>query len=393
MWGLKLACPGSPPIGLQGKFEPRRIAALVYNRGLMWRLDHFGYSLPPERIAQSPVSPRDHSRLLRLSRQHGQISHHHFYDLPALLKPNDILVRNNTKVIPARLIGQKASGGQVELLLTKRLETGAEYEIWECLTKPGLKPEQTVGFTNSSLTATCLGLNGFSRLIRFSQSHSQLMTSLLAIGQTPLPPYIAWHAEDELELRQQYQTTFALYEGSAAAPTAGLHFTPELDQQLRDRGVEIWELTLHVGMGTFLRVKTEDISLHEMHSELYDLPAATADRLNAAKRAGQRIVSVGTTTTRVLESCWRPKIGLQAGSGETSLYVYPPRKFAVVDALITNFHEPRSTLLMLVSAFVSQPNSGFAFTGFNESPLGHAYQVALDQEYRFLSFGDAMLIE
>lgn len=362
----------------------------------MLTLDQFDYHLPKERIAHQPMQPRDHSRLLTLNRQTGAINHLHFYDLPNLLDANTVIVRNNTKVIPARLFGTKTSGGHVELLLTKRLAAGTSAigETWEAISKPGLKPNQVVTFPNSKLVATCIEATGFTRLLQFSLHGQDLFNELLTIGHTPIPPYIpAWDPNDEPELRQRYQTTFAKHQGSAAAPTAGLHFTPELDQALLNKGIQIEEVTLHVGLGTFLRVKTEDITDHTMHQEWFNLDDAVASRLNQAKMANKKILAVGTTTTRVLESCVSDDGSLLIPqTGQTQLYVYPPRAFKIVDQLITNFHEPKSTLLMLVSAFVTQPNTSQPFTSFAESSVGQAYQTAIAKKYRLLSFGDGMFI-
>ncbi len=359
----------------------------------MLKLSDFAYELPHELIAQSPAEPRDSSRLLVLNRQTGTIAHRHFRDLPDLLTAKDVLVRNNTKVIPARIFGKKNTGAHVEILLTKRLRGENQGEVWECLTKPGLKPNQTILFPNSQLIATCQSINHYTRDILFNQGGTELFTSLEKIGHTPLPPYIDWEKHDETELRHLYQTTYAKFAGSAAAPTAGLHFTPELDQRLRDKGVEIEEVTLHVGLGTFLRVKVDDITQHQMHSEYFELKPQTAARLNQAKANKKRIISVGTTTTRVLESATDAKGQLIPQSGETSIFIYPPYHFKFVDSLITNFHESQSTLIMLVSSLVSRPNTQHAFSTFNDSVIGQAYQAAQQEHYRFLSFGDAMLIE
>ncbi len=358
----------------------------------MLKLSDFTYHLDSERIAQSPSVPRDSSRLLVLDRKTGEIHHHHFSDLPELLTPNDILVRNNTKVIPARIFGEKSSGGHVEILLTKRLRLGESGEVWECLTKPGLKPDQVVTFANSPLTATCQTINHFTRDIEFNQAGTDLFSSLEDIGHTPLPPYIDWEKHDEQELRHLYQTTYAKFAGSAAAPTAGLHFTPELDERIRQKGIQIEEVTLHVGLGTFLRVKVENITQHQMHSEVFELRPDVAERLNQAKQAGKRIISVGTTTTRVLETCANEKGELEAQSGETQIFIYPPYRFKFVDSLITNFHESQSTLLMLVSALVTEPNTNQVFTSFSKTLIGKAYDIAQQKNYRFLSFGDATWI-
>ncbi len=369
----------------------------------MLTIDQFTYHLPKELIAQHPISPRDHSRLLVLDRQSRKITHHHFYDLPNILTTNDqklkaVLVRNNTKVIPARIFGTKTTGGHVEILLTQRKSLNQQGEIWECLTKPGLKENQKVTFENSDLMAECIQITGYTRLIQFNKSATDLFNELHIIGHTPIPPYITWGKEDEQSLRKLYQTTYAKHQGSAAAPTAGLHFTPELDQKLIEAGVQIEEVTLHVGLGTFLPVKEKDITQHHMHSEVFEIKPKVADRLNKAKQEGKKIVAVGTTTTRVLESCVNEENLLKAPSTDasqcvsTDIYIYPKYKFNFIDALITNFHLPESTLLMLVSAIVSQPNTNHDFKDFISSPIGKAYTEAIKEKYRFYSFGDAMLI-
>jgi S-adenosylmethionine:tRNA ribosyltransferase-isomerase len=358
----------------------------------MLTLDQFTYQLPKERIAYQPMQPRDHSRLLVLDRETGEMQHKHFYDLPDLLDENTVIVRNNTKVIPARIFGTKTTGGAVEILLTKRSSQSDTGEIWECLTKPGLKPGQKVVFENSSLTARCTKITGFTRQIGFNKFGQDLFTELDVIGNTPIPPYIpAWEAADEPRLRELYQTTFAKFEGSAAAPTAGLHFTQEIDEKLRAKGIQIEEVTLHVGLGTFLRVKEDDITNHTMHQEWFSLSEETAQRLNTAKQAGKKILAVGTTSNRVLETCTQDG-KVVAQTAETQLYIYPPYKFQFVDRLITNFHEPKSTLLMLVSAFCTTPNTNHEFTSFAETTIGKAYHQAIQKKYRLLSFGDGMLV-
>lgn len=368
-------------------------------------LTDFDYHLPTERIAQKPVTPRDHSRLLKVDRATQSLSDHHFHDLPDLLSQLNrpvLLVRNNTKVFPARLYGQKHSGGACELLLLKRKEIFPESEVWECLTKPGLKVGQSVNFKISTLndtllTGNCVGMDGYIRLISFNSSGDALLHKISLIGTTPLPPYIEWSTNDEPEFRKQYQTTYAKLVGSVAAPTAGLHFTPELDTTLRRSGVEIAELTLHVGLGTFQPVMTDRITDHVMHFERYFLSEETAETINQAKRNGALILGVGTTSARVLESCAVPDASgsgyhLEAGSGETNLYIYPGYQYKVLDGLITNFHQPKSTLLMLISALVSEPNTDQPFTTFADTMVGRAYQHAIDTQYRFHSFGDAMVI-
>lgn len=359
-------------------------------------INQFDYHLPQERIAQQPAKPRDHSRLLLVNRQTNQISHHYFYDLPQILSEisqKTVLVRNNTKVIPARIWGHKQTGGKVEVLLLKRKSINPEGETWECLTKPGLNTGQTITFPNQLLTGFCTQKDGYIRYIKFNKKDDPFFEALYQIGHTPIPPYIEWNQNDEQTLREKYQTIYAKYQGSAAAPTAGLHFTPEVDRKLNKNSVqiEIEEVTLHVGLGTFQPVKENDITHHQMHCEWFELNAKTANNLNQAKRNGKKIIAVGTTTTRVLESTCTNR-QLRPTQGETDIYIYPPYKFKFIDGLLTNFHLPKSTLLMLVSAFVSYPNTPNHFTNFTESLIGKAYQEAIDQNYRFYSFGDAMLI-
>lgn len=359
----------------------------------MLQLSQFDYQLPPELIAQRPAEPRDSSRLLVVDRQTGALKHHHFHELDKLLTTEHVLVRNNTKVIPARILGQKDTGGAVEILLTRRLGFNPnQNEQWECLTKPGLKVGQVVHFGTSPLTATCTAITDYTRQITFNLPQAALFTELLAIGHTPIPPYIHWADEDETELRERYQTIFAKIAGSAAAPTAGLHFTPELEARLAAKGVEILEVTLHVGLGTFLPVKTEDVTSHHLHKEWFELLPEVAERLNTLRAAGKKVVAVGTTTTRVLESCTTPEGIVEAKTGETEIFLYPPYYFRAVDAMITNFHLPQSSLLMLMSALVSAPNTDQPFMDFGSSLVGKAYQTAIEEKYRFYSFGDGMLI-
>lgn len=361
----------------------------------MLTLNQFDYHLPKENIAQSPAEPRDSSRLLVLNRETGEIQDSVFSHIVAYLPKNALLVRNNTKVIPARIHGTKTTGGAVELLLTKRVTE----DTWQCLTKPGLKPGQTVVFARTTLTATCAAIVDTTRHITFSETGHNFFSILNDIGSTPIPPYISWSSDDNQKLREVYQTTYAKIAGSAAAPTAGLHFTPAVDEALRQAGIEIAEVTLHVGLGTFLRVKTEDIADHTMHHEVYEMTPQTAEKLNAAKQAGRPIIAVGTTTTRVLETLAQQstaatgEVYFEAKQGETDLYVYPPTKFLAIDGMITNFHEPKSTLLMLVSAFCTQPNTSRKFSSFSQTTVGQAYAHAIAQNYRMLSFGDAMLIQ
>jgi S-adenosylmethionine:tRNA ribosyltransferase-isomerase len=358
----------------------------------MWKIDQFDYSLPPEQIAQTPANPRDSSRLLVLNRQTGEISHKHFFDLPSLLTDNDVIVRNNTKVIPARVYGKKDTGGACEILLLHQQQLTARGTVWECMTKPGLKVGQTISFPESDLEATCTEITGYTRILEFNQNKESFYVSLEKIGHTPIPPYIHWANNDEATLRQLYQTTFAKVSGSAAAPTAGLHFTPELDEQLRAKGVQIEEVTLHVGLGTFLPVQDEQIQAGQLHHEWYEVKTETAQRLNQAKKDGKRIIAVGTTTSRTLESCATQTNLLEAKSGETTLFIQPGYQFKFVDALLTNFHLPKSSLLMLISALVSAPNTDHNFQNFAHSFVGKAYLSAVQEKYRFFSFGDAMFI-
>lgn len=358
----------------------------------------FTYHLPTELIAQSPIEPRDASRLLVLDRTTEEITHENFRVLPSFLRSGDLLVRNNSRVIKARIFGYKhPTGGRVEIVLNKLQETKIDQCIWECIVRPGITVGQELTFGNGKLNARCEGLgpDGYTRLIAFRVSLTELYTLIEEIGETPLPPYIEKNANSNVT-EEQYQTTYARDPGSVAAPTAGLHFTPQLDAQLRAAGIEIAEVTLHVGLGTFLPVKSESISDHTMHAEHFTLTAQTAERITKAKQNRQRIIAVGTTTCRVLESCASSDengvVTLTPQSADTSIFIYPPRRFQCVDGLITNFHLPESTLLMLISAFVSTPNTPHAFTTFAESSVGKAYKAAIAEKYRFFSFGDAMLI-
>lgn len=338
----------------------------------------FSYHLPPSLIAQSPARPRDHAKLLYLNRTTGEISHHHFYDLPTLLPSSYTLVANNTKVFPARLHGHKSTGGKVEVLLLKRLEQ----RQYETIVSPGLKAGTQLEF-DAGLTATVIEVNDRLRILEFSLPEPELTETISQIGELPTPPYIKQMLEDVSD----YQTIYAKLGFSAAAPTAGLHFTPELLKRVTQKYG--WhELTLDVGLGTFLPVKVTDVTNHHMHRETYRLNSPTADALHTIDHHSRKLCVVGTTTLRALES----NPNLDPGEFETNIFIYPPYRFRHTDALITNFHLPESTLLMLVSAFCSAPNSPDPFTTFNTSLLGRAYAEAIRAEYRFFSFGDAMLI-
>ena len=339
----------------------------------------FWFDLPENQIAQTPVEPRDHSRLLRLDKSSGEVSHHHFYDIVDMLRPGDLLVVNDSRVLPARLYGcKKDTGANVELRLLEQ----KEQDLWETLVKPGKKcrPGAVLSFGNGLLEGTIEEtLEGGNRLIRFSHDPEKTIYEILEeIGQMPLPPYITAKLED----KERYQTVYSNELGSAAAPTAGLHFTKELMQRIEEKGVKIAKVTLHVGLGTFRPVKEDEITDHKMHSEHYHLPAETAALINETKANGGRVIAVGTTSCRTLETCGQlQEYPLQEADGWTQIFIYPGYKFHVLDALITNFHLPESTLIMLVSALAGYDNTMAA------------YKVAVDEKYRFFSFGDAMFIE
>lgn len=339
------------------------------------KLEDFDFDLPEELIAQHPVEPRDSSRLMVVNRVTGGIEHHVFRELPDLLQAGDVLVVNNTKVIPARLIGEKEdTQAKIECLLLNRREK----DIWETLIKPGkrLKVGQTVVFGNGLLRGELIEiLPDGNRVMRFS--YSGVFESVLdELGNMPLPPYIT----EQLENKDRYQTVYAKESGSAAAPTAGLHFTPELLELLKAKGIEIVEILLHVGLGTFRPVKVENIEEHDMHSEYYRVPQEAAERINRAKSQGRRVIAVGTTASRTLESVAKENGQVEAKEGWTDIFIYPGYTFKVLDGLITNFHFPKSTLVMLVSALASREH------------ILNAYHTAIQERYRFYSFGDAMLI-
>ena len=336
----------------------------------------FWYDLPKELIAQEPADPRDSARLLCLGRTSGQIEHHIFHDLPDFLQPGDLLVVNNSKVLPARLVGTKGPTGAVcEVLLLHQVKG----DTWECLAKPGkrLQPGTVVSFGDGTLTATIDStMEDGNKYVTFHYDTETLYEKLDEFGKMPLPPYITKQLEDQ----SQYQTVYAKELGSAAAPTAGLHFTPELMEKIKAKGVEIAEVTLHVGLGTFRPVKEDEISDHKMHTEWYSVSPETAQKINDTHAAGHRVIAVGTTSCRTLESVAARYGEIRACSGDTDIFLYPGVEFHCIDGLITNFHLPESTLIMLVSAFCGYENTM------------HAYKVAVEEKYRFFSFGDAMLI-
>ncbi len=335
----------------------------------------FHFDLPHELIAQTPIEPRDHSRLLCLNRETGKIDHRHFYDLPLLLRAGDLLVVNDSKVLPARLYGKRAdTGATVEVLLLHQ----REQDVWEVLTKPGkkAKPGARLVFGEGALSAEVLELGEEgNRIVRFSYEGS-FYPLLEQLGQMPLPPYIT----EKLKDKDRYQTVYANELGSAAAPTAGLHFTPQLLAKLPEFGIGIAKVTLHVGLGTFRPVKEEEIEHHHMHAEHYELPPETAEAIRRTKAQGGRVIAVGTTACRTLESVAAKYGDIRPDEGYTDIFIYPGYTFRVLDGLITNFHLPESTLIMLVSAF-----AGYEHTM-------EAYRTAIAERYRFYSFGDVMMV-
>ena len=334
----------------------------------------FNFDLPEELIAQTPLQKRDASRLMLLDKTTGEVEHRHFYELPSFLCPGDCLVMNDSRVLPARLLGSRSTGGAVEVLLLRDHGDG----LWECLTRPGRKtqPGTELSFGGGELTATVEALaEDGKRMVRFSWE-GIFLEVLEQLGRMPLPPYI----KEELQDAERYQTVYSRVPGSAAAPTAGLHFTPELLGQIRAMGVKECFVTLHVGLGTFRPVKAEQLEQHEMHSEFCIIPEETARIVTETRRAGGRVIAVGTTSCRTLESFAQPDGTLQPASGWTNIFIYPGYRFKCVDALVTNFHLPESTLIMLVSALAGREH------------VLSAYRQAVENRYRFFSFGDAMFI-
>ena len=339
------------------------------------KVSEFYYDLPEELIAQTPIKNRDESKLLVLDKESGKIEHKIFKEIIDYLKPGDVLVRNNTKVIPARIYGKKETGANVEFVLLNRIEN----DIWEALVRPGnkLKPGTKVYFGDSLLEATVLDiLEGGTRKVEFK--YDGIFNEILdEIGLMPLPPYI----HESLEDKKRYQTVYAKYEGSSAAPTAGLHFTEELLEKIKNKGIEIANVTLHVGIGTFRPVKVENIEDHEMHSEHFYIKSEDVEKINKAKKEGNKIIAVGTTSSRVLETIANEEGLVKECEGDTNIFIYPGYKFKCVDNLITNFHLPESTLIMLVSSLAGKEN------------IMNAYKEAIKNKYRFFSFGDAMFIK
>ncbi|WP_297134000.1 tRNA preQ1(34) S-adenosylmethionine ribosyltransferase-isomerase QueA [Terrisporobacter sp.] len=336
----------------------------------------FYFDLPEELIAQVPILDRSSSKLMVLDKETGEISHKVFKDIIDYLNPGDCLVLNDTRVIPARLIGAKeGTGGKIEFLLLKRYED----DTWETLVKPGKKAKigSRFSFGDGKLIAEVVGMgDDGARIVKFE--YEGIFEEVLdELGNMPLPPYIT----ERLEERERYQTVYSKHNGSAAAPTAGLHFTDELLEKIKDKGVDLAFVTLHVGLGTFRPVKVDDVLEHDMHSEYYMVSQEAADKINKAKENGNRVITVGTTSTRTIESVADENGNMKADSGWTKIFIYPGYKFKVVDNLITNFHLPESTLIMLVSALAGKEN------------VLNAYKCAVENKYRFFSFGDAMFIK
>ncbi len=339
------------------------------------KLSEFDYQLPQELIAQKPLQQRDSSRMLVMDKNTGELTHRHFYDVLEYLNEGDCLILNNSRVIPARLFGvREDTGSPIEFLLLSRKET----DVWEVILKPGKKAKigKRFVFGEGKLKAEVIDIvNDGNRLVRFE--YEGLYENIIdEIGEMPLPPYI----KEKLQDKERYQTVYSKIDGSSAAPTAGLHFTEELLEKARQKGVNVGFVTLHVGLGTFRPVKEDVVENHKMHSEFYELSQETADLINNTKKSGNKVVAVGTTTCRTLETVAQ-KGELKASAGWTDIFIYPPYEFKVIDRLITNFHLPQSTLLMLISAFAGKEN------------LFKAYEEAIKEQYRFFSFGDAMFIK
>ena len=363
------------------KLSVAKNGKMVYTIGVFKKLEEFvlktsdfWYALPEELIAQTPLQQRDSSRLCVLDRQTGAVTHRHFYDILEYLQPGDCLVMNDSRVLPARLLGHRPTGGAVEVLLLRDLGD----KKWECLCKPGRKMQvgSTVNFGNGELTAVVTEVKeDGNRIVEFSYE-GIFLEVLERLGKMPLPPYI----KEELQDQERYQTVYSREVGSAAAPTAGLHFTKELLEKAREKGIRTAFVTLHVGLGTFRPVKAEEITDHHMHSELCMISEETAMVLNETKASGGRIICVGTTSCRTLESLVNDDGSFEAKSRWTEIFIYPGYQFKAMNGLITNFHLPESTLVMLVSAFAGREN------------VLHAYEEAVKERYRFFSFGDAMLL-
>ncbi len=339
------------------------------------QVDEFDYQLPEELIAQKPVDKRDESRLMLLNHRTGSLKHEYFKNILDYLNPGDLIVRNNSKVIPARLYGKKVpTGTEIEVLLLNEIKK----DIWQVLVKPGrrVKKDTVISFAEGLLKAKSVDYTDFGGRIMEFNYQGEFASILDQIGQMPLPPYIT----RELKEPDRYQTVYAQKKGSAAAPTAGLHFTPELLKSLKEKGIQIADITLHVGLGTFRPVKVNNVEEHDMHAEYYEISSETVSRIKKTKKAGKRIIAIGTTVTRTLEGVVTEKGQLEESKGWTDIFIYPGYEFKVIDGIITNFHLPKSTLIMLVSAFAGKKK------------VMKAYKTAVEKKYRFYSFGDAMFI-
>jgi len=340
------------------------------------KIQDYSYNLPESLIADKPCDQRDHCRLLTLNKTTGEINHLYFYNILELLTPNDVLVLNQSKVFPARLFGKKDSGGEIEVLLIHQINS----DTWMAISKPRPSIGRQIIFDHNLIGQVIESDPTTGQIqIKFNYKNNQFFQVLDKIGHTPIPPYIH-SSQTEQQIRSEYQTVYAKETGSAAAPTAGLHFTKKLLTQLKSKGVQIEYVTLHVGLGTFQNLRPENIESKTLHSEFYEIKPSVAKRLNSAKKSGKRIIAVGTTSVRTLESATNQNHEIIADKKSTNIFIYPPYQFKFVDALITNFHLPESSLLMLVSAFAGKDN------------IFNAYQQAIDQKYRFFSFGDAMFI-
>ncbi len=340
----------------------------------MLKTSDFYYELPKELIAQTPAQPRDSSRLMVIDRKSKTVEHKHFYDITEYLKEGDCLIVNDSRVLPARIYGTKKTGAKVEFLLLSQ----SYGNVWECLTKPGKKAREGDEFSFGDVMKCRVKevLENGNRLVEF-ECKENFYSALDKVGQMPLPPYITKKLED----KERYQTVYSRELGSAAAPTAGLHFTPELMRKIEDKGVKIGYVTLHVGLGTFRPVKVDDVTKHKMHSEHYEMPEETAQLINRTKESGGRVIAVGTTSCRTLETVAGKHNGrAEADEGFTDIFIYPGYEFRLLDGLITNFHLPESTLIMLVSAFADYDT------------IMESYKIAVEEKYRFFSFGDAMAI-
>ncbi len=356
------------------------------NTSLAELLKKFDFHLPESHIAHEPAEPRDTARMLVINRNLSQITHQRFYELPEIIEPNSVLVINDTKVYPARLQGKKTTGGKVELLIVKKLP----HNQWEAMSFPGLATNTKVLF--DGFVVNILEKNERVLTVTPSISESEFMQKLQELGHVPIPPYIKTKLSENV-LKERYQTIYATETGSAAAPTAGLHFTQSVFDELRKKNIEVVTVTLHVGLGTFAPLTEEHLKKNKLHTEYLEITSKEAEKINQAKQQGRKIIAVGTTSARTLESAATDKGLVHAMTGETSLFIQPGYKFKIVDGLITNFHVPQSSLLMMITALCTYPNTATEFVDFKNSLMGRAYKEAIEKNYRFYSFGDACFIQ